>query len=193
MNKADAHYKKMTETPVVKLIIFLGIPTTISMLVTNIYNLVDTYFVGTLGESPQGAIGILFTLQAIIQAFSFMLGHGSGTHVSKALADKNIDEASKYVSSAFFSGALIGTLLMVFGLIFLEPFMYLLGSTNTILPYAKEYGFWVYLREDWHNMSNYGVHFNSELDLFLKQDCQMKFEETHTREEFIALIGQSFL
>lgn len=145
MNKADAHYKKMTETPVVKLIIFLGIPTTISMLVTNIYNLVDTYFVGTLGESPQGAIGILFTLQAIIQAFSFMLGHGSGTHVSKALADKNIDEASKYVSSAFFSGALIGTLLMVFGLIFLKPFMYLLGSTDTILPYAKEYGFWVLL------------------------------------------------
>lgn len=145
MNKADAYYKKMTETPVVKLIIFLGIPTTISMLVTNIYNLVDTYFVGTLGESPQGAIGILFTLQAIIQAFSFMLGHGSGTHVSKALADKNINEASRYVSSAFFSGALIGTLLMVFGLIFLEPFMYLLGSTDTILPYAKEYGFWVFL------------------------------------------------
>ena len=58
---------------------------------------------------------------------------------------------------------------------------------------SEEYGCWVYLREDWHNMSNYGVHFNSELDLFLKQECQRKFEETHTREEFIALIGRNFL
>lgn len=58
---------------------------------------------------------------------------------------------------------------------------------------SEQHGFWVYLRADWHNMSNYGVHFNAELDLFLKQECQRKFEETHTREEFIALIGQNFL
>ena len=58
---------------------------------------------------------------------------------------------------------------------------------------SEKYGFKVWLRADWHNMSDYGVHFNSELDLHLKQECQRKFEETHTREEFIALIGQSFL
>ena len=77
----------MTETPVSRLIIRLGIPTTISMLITSIYNLVDTYFVGTLGESQQAATGILFSLQTIIQAIAFMLGHGSGTFVAKALAD----------------------------------------------------------------------------------------------------------
>lgn len=140
---ADAYYKKMTETPVSKLIVTLGIPTTISMLVTNIYNMADTYFVGALGESPQAATGILFTLQAIIQAISFMLGQGSGSLVAKALADKDIDEASEYVSTAFFGGALIGALLSVFGLIFLEPFMLLLGSSDTILPYAMDYGLWV--------------------------------------------------
>ena len=84
MNKSEAYHKKMTETPVSRLIISLGIPTTISMLITNIYNLADTYFVGGLGESAQGATGILFTLQCIIQAFAFMLGHGSGSFVSKA-------------------------------------------------------------------------------------------------------------
>ncbi len=145
MTKAELHYEKMTKTPVSKLIISLGIPTTISMLITNIYNLADTYFVGTLGESPQAATGILFTLQAIIQAFSFMFGHGSGTFVSKCLADKDIKKASEYVSTALYTGAVFGTLLMTFGLIFMEPFMYLLGSTDTILPYAKDYGLWVLL------------------------------------------------
>ena len=137
---AEAYYKKMTETPVSRLIVTLGIPTTVSMLISGIYNLADTYFVGTLGESPQAATGILFTLQAIIQALAFMLGHGSGSFVSASLAEKNIKRASKYVSTAFFTGAVIGTLLSVFGIIFLSPFMRLLGSTDTILPYARDYG-----------------------------------------------------
>lgn len=145
MTQAEKHYEKMTATPVSRLIIALGLPTTISMLITNIYNLADTYFVGTLGESQQAATGILFTLQAIIQALAFMLGHGSGTYVSKLLADKKTDEASRYVSTAFFTGAVFGTALTIFGLIFLEPFMRLLGSTSTILPYAKDYGLWVLL------------------------------------------------
>lgn len=138
--ETQAYYEKMTKSPLTRLIISLGIPTTISMLVTNIYNMVDTYFVGTLGESQQAATGILFTLQAIIQAIAFMLGQGSGSMVSKALADKDTEEASEYVSSGFFSGVAIGVVLMVVGLIFLTPFMRLLGSTDTILPYARQYG-----------------------------------------------------
>lgn len=143
MNTVDKYYKKMTETPVHRLILKLGLPTTISMLITNIYNLADTYFVGGLGESQQAATGILFTLQAIIQAIAFMLGHGSGTYCSKALAEKDSKTATTYVSTAFFTGFFIGIVLAVFGLIFLTPFMRLLGSTETILPYAKDYGFWV--------------------------------------------------
>ena len=143
MTQADLHYKKMTETPVSRLIITLGIPTTISMLVTGVYNLADTYFVGTLGESPQAATGILFTLQSIIQAIAFMWGHGSGTFVAKALADKDTESAGRYVSSAFFIGGALGLIMMVLGLTFLTPFMRLLGSTETILPYARDYGMWV--------------------------------------------------
>ncbi len=143
MKDTDLHYKKMTTTPVSALVIRLGIPTTISMLITSIYNMADTYFVGTLGKSAQAATGILFTLQAIIQAIAFMLGQGSGTMVSKALADKNKDEASEYVSTAFFLGVGLGLLLSIFGFAFLKPFMRLLGSTETILPYACDYGMWV--------------------------------------------------
>ena len=135
-----SHYDKMTQTPLVKLIVSLGIPTTISMLVTSIYNMADTYFVGTLGESQQGSIGILFTLQAIIQAIAFMLGQGSGTMVSKAQADRNETEANEYVSTGFYTALTLGTVLMIGGLLFLKPFMIALGSTETILPYAMQYG-----------------------------------------------------
>lgn len=143
MKQTDAYYDKMTKTPLVKLIVSLGIPTTISMLVTSLYNMVDTYFVGTLGESQQAATGILFALQAIIQAISFMLGQGSGSLVSKALAEKNTKEASEYVSTGFYAGAVFGCFFMIIGLLFLTPLMRFLGSTDTILPYAKQYGFCV--------------------------------------------------
>lgn len=143
MTQTEEYYEKMTKAPLAKLIVSLGIPTTISMLITNIYNMVDTYFVGTLGESQQAATGILFTLQAIIQAIAFMLGQGSGTMVAKALADKNTDEASEYVSTGFYTGAVFGSVLMIVGILFLTPLMRLLGSTETILPYAKQYGFCV--------------------------------------------------
>ena len=145
MTEAEQHYQKMTQPPVPKLILNLGIPTIISMLITNIYNMADTYFVGTLGESAQAATGILFTVQAILQGFAFMLGHGSGTFVSGALAEKNTDEATRYISSAFFLGGFIGLMITVFGLIFLEPLALFLGSTQTILPHAKAYGTWILL------------------------------------------------
>lgn len=143
MTNADQHYKKMTETPVSRLILKLGIPTTISMLITSIYNMADTYFVGTLGPSAQAATGVLFTLQAIIQGISFMLGHGGGTFISRELADKNTQRASMYVSSSFFLGGSIGLIILALGMAFLSPLVYFLGSTQTIAPYAMEYGFWV--------------------------------------------------
>lgn len=145
MTNAEKHYVKMTETPVAKLILNLGIPTTISMLITNIYNMADTYFVGTLGESAQAATGVLFTVQAIMQGIAFMLGHGGGTFISRALADRNTKEATKYISSAFYIGGLIGLIITVLGLSFLDPLVRFLGSTETIVPHAKDYGMWILL------------------------------------------------
>ena len=129
--------------PVAKLILRLGIPTTISMLITSIYNMADTYFVGCLGESAQAATGVLFTLQAIIQGLAFMLGHGGGTFISKFLAARDTDHASTYISSSFFAGSMMGIIILIFGLCFLSPRVYFLGSTDTIAPYAMQYGMWV--------------------------------------------------
>ena len=143
MTNAELHYKKMTETPVAKLIVSMGIPTTISMLITNIYNMADTYFVGTVGESAQAATGVMFTLQAIIQGIGFLLGHGSGSFLSKFLADKDVDKATTYVSTAFYVAAAVGITIMTLGLLFLEPLVLLLGSTATIAPHAMDYGMWI--------------------------------------------------
>lgn len=143
MTNADLHYKKMTETPVAMLILRLGVPTTISMLITSIYNMADTYFVGTLGESAQAATGVLFTLQTLIQGVAFMLGQGCGSFISRELADKNIDRASTYVSSAFFIGGIFGFSVLLLGTPFLAPLVRFLGSTETILPYAMDYAVWV--------------------------------------------------
>ena len=145
MTNAEQHYIKMTQTPVSKLIFRLGIPTTISMLITNIYNMADTYFVGTVGESAQAATGVLFTVQAIMQGIAFMLGHGGGTFISRSLADKNTDEATKYISSCFFVGGIMGLIITVLGLSFLEPLVRFLGSTDTIVPHAMDYGMWILL------------------------------------------------
>lgn len=135
----NAQYKKMTETPVSKLIIMLGIPTTISMLVTNIYNMADTFFVGKLGTSASGAVGIVFGLMAIIQAFGFMFGHGAGSIISRRLGAKDVESASRFASTSFLCAVVAGGGITLFGLLFLEPLVRLLGSTDTILPYAKTY------------------------------------------------------
>lgn len=139
-SQVSKEYIKMTQTPIPKLVITLGIPTTVSMLVTNIYNMADTYFVSTLGTSASGAVGVVFGLMAIIQAIGFMFGHGAGSIIARKLGEKKQDMASCIASAGFFSALAAGILLAVFGLIFSEPLMRILGSTDTILPYAKTYG-----------------------------------------------------
>ncbi|MDD3429009.1 MAG: MATE family efflux transporter [Oscillospiraceae bacterium] len=138
-------YRKMTETPVPKLIISLGVPTIISMLITNVYNMVDTFFVGKLGTSASGAVGIVFGLMAILQAFGFMFGHGAGSIISRKLGQKDVKSANLFASTSFFLAFAVGAIIMVFGLLFLTPLMRLLGSTPTILPYAKQYGVFILL------------------------------------------------
>lgn len=140
---ADAQYRKMTQMPVTKLILTLGIPTTISMLITNIYNMADSYFVSKISLSAGGATSVVFGIMAILQAFGFMFGHGAGSNISRMLGSKHTEKASQYASTGFFWALVCGLIVMGFGLAFLEPFMYLLGSTDTILPYAKDYGMWI--------------------------------------------------
>lgn len=141
----DGQYRKMTETPVARLILALGLPTTVSMLITNLYNMVDSYFVSRISLSAGGATSVVFGLMAILQAFGFMFGHGAGSHISRMLGSRHLEKASVYASTGFFCALGTGGVILLAGLVFLEPLMRLLGSTDTILPYAMEYGAYILL------------------------------------------------
>ena len=141
--KYTTQYDKMTKQPVGSLVITLGIPTTISMLVTNIYNMVDTMFVGKLGTSASGAVGIVFGFMSILQAFGFLFGQGAGSIISRRLGNKDEDSASVVASTAFFSSMFMGLLIGILGTVFNTKMVYLLGSTDTILPYAKTYSLFI--------------------------------------------------
>lgn len=142
---AAKEYEKMTGTPVPKLITTLALPTIISMLVTNIYNTADTYFVSRLGTSASGAVGIVFALMALYQAVGFMCGHGSGSYISRLLGMKDDGRAVTYGASAFWMSFLLGTAISVVCFLSMNPLLRLLGSTETILPYARQYAFWIFL------------------------------------------------
>lgn len=130
----------MTKEPVPRLIIKLGIPTMISMFVTTIYNMADSYFVGQINTSASGATGVVLGLMAILQAVGFMFGHGSGSIISRQLGQKDIESARRYSATGFYMALFSGFFFLIFGSIFLDPLMKLLGSTPTILPYARAYG-----------------------------------------------------
>ena len=196
-NASDKQARKlrtMTTEPVRRLIIRLAIPTMISMMITSIYNMADTFFVGQISDeepaalteqaaspdadatpemeaalraeqadvppdadsedpadapaeeeavasatSATAAVGVAFPLMAIIQAFGFMFGHGSGNFISRALGSRDTGDAEKMAATGFFMALIAGTLLMSMGLIFLDPLLHALGARDQILPYARDY------------------------------------------------------
>lgn len=139
MQKEERQYNKMINTPVKKLVLTLGIPTTISMLVTSIYNIADTLFVSGLGEGATGAVGVVFPLMAIVQAIGFTFGMGASSMISSKLGEKKDKDAQKLGSSAFYVAITLGIILAVFSFIFIKPLMNVLGATENNLQYAMDY------------------------------------------------------
>ena len=131
---------RMTTAPVGRLICKLAVPTIISMMITAAYNMVDTFFVGQLhSNSATGAVGVAFSLMAIFQATGFFFGHGSGNYISMELGRQNTENAAKMAATGVVYALLAGGVILTLGEIFLDPLARLLGSTDTILPYARDY------------------------------------------------------
>ena len=133
-------FDRMTKTPIPRLIGELAVPTIISMLVTSFYNMADTFFVGMLrSNAATGAVGVVFSLMAMIQAFGFFCGHGSGNDISRQLGAHNFEDASKMSATGFVSAFVLGLGILVVGFLFTDPLLRIMGSTETILPYARSY------------------------------------------------------
>lgn len=149
ITNADEKFQWMTSAPIPSLVGRLAAPTVVSMLITSIYNMADTYFVGSLGTSAQGAVGVVFSLMAVIQAIGFTFGNGSGNFVSRLLGQKEIERAEEVAATGFFTGILAGAVLALLGLLFLDPLVRVLGATPTIFPYARDYARYILIGAPW--------------------------------------------
>ena len=130
----------MTQTPIPRLILRLGVPTTVSMLISAVYNVADTYFVSRLGTGASGAVGVVFSLLAVFQAVGFTLGMGCGSLLSRRLGAKDKPAADTYAASAFYASLFLGLCITAAGSVCIRPLMRFLGATETILPFAVDYG-----------------------------------------------------
>jgi putative MATE family efflux protein len=135
MNKLET----MTTAPIPRLIFSLAVPSIISMLITSFYNTADTYFVGKINTEATAAVGINFAVMSIIQALGFFFGQGGGNYISRLLGAQRNEEASTVASTAFFLAFFAGCIVAVFGCLFSSQLAVFMGSTPTILPYAKSY------------------------------------------------------
>lgn len=129
----------MLHAPLGPLILSLAIPSILSMLISAVYNMADTYFVGRLGTAASGAVGIAFPLMLIIQAISFTFGMGANSMISRFLGAANTEMAQKTASTAFFTCILINIAFSLLALAILDPLLQVFGATPSILPFAKDY------------------------------------------------------
>lgn len=141
---AEQRNQMLLHDPVNRVIPRMAVPTIISMLITNIYNMADTFFVSQIGTSASGAVGVIFSAMAIIQAISFTIGMGSGTNVSQALGAGDEERANRFASTAFFTAFLVGIALAFFCLRHIDGLVRFLGATETIAPYAKDYATYIF-------------------------------------------------
>lgn len=133
------NFTYLTSAPIHRVIPSMAVPTIISMLVTSLYNLADTFFVGRINTQATAAIGVVFSLMFFVQAFGFFFGHGSGNYISRELGARRHDNAAKMAATGFVFSFLMGVLIMIVGLLLLRPLSLALGSTQSILPYTMDY------------------------------------------------------
>ncbi len=139
MKQKRDNYTFLTHAPIHRVIFTMAIPTIISMLSTSMYNLADTYFVGSINTQSVAAVGVSFAIMSVIQAIGFFFGHGSGNYISRKLGAKETENAQKMAATGVVYSFLTGLLIAILGHVFLTPLCLLLGSTPTILPYTERY------------------------------------------------------
>lgn len=129
----------LEEVGVASALLKLGIPTMVGMLISALYNAIDAYFVGGLGMSQMGAVSVVFPIVQIIIGLGMMFGAGASSYISRLLGKGANEQADKTASTSLFSGLLVGAIIIIGIMVFLDPVLTALGSTETILPYARAY------------------------------------------------------
>ncbi len=139
MNQGNKKMEFLGSAPIPKALTALGIPIMIGMLINALYNLVDAYFVGGLGESQMGAISVVFPLGQVVVGLGLMFGNGAASFLSRLLGRGEREAANKVASTALYSSVMIGAVIILVSAVFMKPILSLLGATDSIMPYALVY------------------------------------------------------
>lgn len=139
MSGTNKKMELLGSAPIPNALMALGIPIMIGMLINALYNLVDAYFVGGLGETQMGAISIVFPLGQVVVGLGLMFGNGAASYLSRLLGRGDKGTANKVASTALYSSVFIGAVIIILAAIFLKPILAMLGATDTIMPYALAY------------------------------------------------------
>ena len=145
LKDTQGQYERMTTAPVSSLIMSLAVPSMVTTLISSVYNLADTFFVGQIGTSATAAVGVVFSVPMVLNALGFWVGTGGSNLVSRMLGAKQQKEADATASTAFFLSFFFGLLVAVVGIAAGAPLMRLLGATETNLPYAVAYGRYIFI------------------------------------------------
>lgn len=140
MSQQNKKMQLLGNAPIPQALLAMGIPTMIGMLVNALYNLVDAYFVGGLGESQMGAISVVYPLGQVVVGLGLLFGNGAASYISRLLGRNDKEKANQVVSTALYSSVFVGAVMIILSVIFLKPILSILGATESILPYAVTYG-----------------------------------------------------
>lgn len=137
--KSSKNIALLANAPIPKALLKLGIPTMIGLMVSALYNVVDTFFVGTLGTSQQAAVSAVFPLSMIMLGIGLLFGCGGGSYLARTLGKGDKKRADECASTALTLASICGVVIAVLMLIFINPLLRMLGCTDTMMPYAREY------------------------------------------------------
>lgn len=139
MNNRNNKMELLGNAPIPKALMAMGIPTMLGMMVNAIYNLVDAYFVGSLGTSQMGAISVVYPLGQVVVGLGLLFGNGSASYLSRLLGKGDKEKANQVASTALYSSITVGAIMIILSIIFLRPILKFLGATDSIMPYAITY------------------------------------------------------
>ncbi|MDL2225727.1 MATE family efflux transporter [Eubacteriales bacterium OttesenSCG-928-M02] len=142
---SEEKYHALTHAPLPRLILRLALPTILSSMISSIHSMINTYFVGSLGTSATAAVGVSSALMLMITAIGYTMGSGAGNFISRLLGQKDREHASKVLATGFVTALFSGVVILFVGILWIDPLVWALGSTQTIFPYAKEYVFFMLL------------------------------------------------
>ncbi len=140
MESQERKMQLLGTTPIVKALLAMGLPTMLGMMINALYNIVDAFFVGGLGESQTGAISVAFPLGQFVVGLGLLFGNGAASYISRLLGRGDKEKADNVASTAIYSGLVVGAVFIIFSVVFIKPLLKVLGATDSIMPYAVMYG-----------------------------------------------------